>query len=235
MVVLHGLCPGNFHKEYPCLSILCTSLPSLSLPSHPGALPRSSPLIQGPISSDLGTLSPCLSFPGDVPISRAATALPLPGHRASWSSSCSGSPQERKHPPQVSQSPPGTLWHLMLAGASQQTHFGLSIEALSANTSKTSNTDCHSHHVPAEVQKETQGLSPRSLSNRDRFNLSILFTGLDTGSCYIFPGHSQVSPMLSSTSAVVGQQDVRVSLEDFDMPLHTFTTICCSLAASDRG
>ena len=89
------LCPGHFHKklnylEHPCLSTLCTSLPSLSLPSLLGASPHPCPPAQGPISAGLGAISPCLSFPGDVPVSRSATALPLPGHRAGWSRPCGG-------------------------------------------------------------------------------------------------------------------------------------------------
>lgn len=59
-----------------------------------------------------------------------------------------------------------------------------------------------------------QGLSHSCLSKSDKFNLSILFTSLDTQLCYAIPGHSQVNPTLSRTSLSVGQQDGRTSLKD---------------------
>lgn len=80
-------------------------MPPLSLPSLPRSSPCPCPPVQGPISAQARAISPCLCFPGSVSVSRSATALPLRGHRAGWSSPSGGRPQEKQHPPQVSWSP----------------------------------------------------------------------------------------------------------------------------------
>lgn len=128
----YTVCLWHFHKEPHYLEYytLHTAQPNQGLP-----MPL--PISPGPHFSWFWGHQ----FP--VSFSTSATALPLPGRRARWSSLCGGWPQKRKHLPQVSWSHLGTMWHLVLAEASQQIHSCLSIEAWSGNHRAVS------LHVPA--------------------------------------------------------------------------------------
>lgn len=202
------LCPGHFHKElnyleHSCLSTLGTSLPSLSLPSLPEASPHPCPPAQGPISAQPGAISPCPSFPGGVPISRSATALPPWGHRAGWSSPCSGWLQETKHLPQVGQEHPQaqcdtSRWQKPPSKPTPASALKLGAEMQSCTATATM--------FQPKCKKKPKAFPPA---------LSATVTGLtsascsqsDTWLCYIFPGRCQVSPTLSSASPMAGWQD----------------------------
>lgn len=132
---------------------------------------------------------------------------------------------------------PAGEWHVMLAEdfesprVTSSKHAPASVLKFEAETQS-----CTATSAMFPLMCKQQDLSHSCLSKSDRFNLSILFTSLDTQLCYAIPGHSQVNPTRSSTSLSVGQQDGRTSLEDLSVPLHIFiATIHCSPAVTGRG
>lgn len=144
----YSLCPGHFHGELHylehrvCLHSAhgwhhCPCPAKLGPPHAPAHQPRA------PFQLGLGPPVPVWASQG-VSFSTSATALPLPGHRACWSSlwwliSAEEAPATSElEPPRHHMTPHA-------GRTSQKIPSCLSIEAGAGNTE----LHCYSHHVPA--------------------------------------------------------------------------------------